>query len=83
MKDDEVPLIPEGVEGDAIRDAFLADERTTLIALASQLHDDAQTAHAIGARARAWVESLRADRGSQAGIESFLQQYDLSTPEGV
>ena len=84
MRDNEhSPPIPEGVEGDAIRDAFLADERTMLIALASQLHDDAQTANAVGARARAWVESLRADRGSQAGIESFLQQYDLATPEGV
>ena len=76
-------FIPEGPEGDAIRDAFVADERTTLVALAAQVAQDDDVTHAIAAQARAWVEAVRADRPSQGGIESFLQQYDLSTPEGV
>jgi len=76
-------LIPESAAGEAIRDAFLADERSTLIALASQIAQDDGAEHAVSRKARAWVESVRADRQSHGGIESFLQQYDLSTPEGV
>ncbi|HEX6793732.1 MAG TPA: bifunctional proline dehydrogenase/L-glutamate gamma-semialdehyde dehydrogenase PutA [Casimicrobiaceae bacterium] len=79
----ELPLIPDGPEGQAIRDAFLADERSTLIALAAQIDDDETARRAIAAKARTWVEAVRDERQSHAGIESFLQQYDLSTPEGV
>ena len=79
----ELPLIPDGPEGQAIRDAFLADERSTLIALAAHVDDDETTRRAIAARARTWVEAVRDERQSHAGIESFLQQYDLSTREGV
>jgi RHH-type transcriptional regulator, proline utilization regulon repressor / proline dehydrogenase / delta 1-pyrroline-5-carboxylate dehydrogenase len=75
--------IPHMPEGAAIRDAFLADERTTLVALAAQIGQDERTERSIAAKARSWVESVRADRQSHGGIESFLQQYDLSTPEGV
>ena len=75
---------PDTPEGAAIRDAFLADERAMLVALAAQVDAgrDAET-RAIAAQARAWVEAVRSERQSQGGIESFLQQYDLSTPEGV
>ena len=76
-------LIPAGPEGAAIRDAFLADERSTLVALAAQVTQDDGAGHAIAAQARAWVEAVRSDQQKQGGIESFLQQYDLSTPEGV
>ena len=34
-------------------------------------------------RRRAWVEGVRAEQAGSAGVESFLQQYDLSTQEGV
>ncbi|MEO9135267.1 MAG: bifunctional proline dehydrogenase/L-glutamate gamma-semialdehyde dehydrogenase PutA [Casimicrobiaceae bacterium] len=81
--DDDAGLIPAGPEGEAIRDAFLADERTTLMALAPQVTQADHAVRAIDAQARAWVESVRDDRPSHGGIESFLQQYDLSTPEGV
>ena len=76
-------LIPPGIEGEAVRGAVLADERSTLVALAAQIaQDDAQT-RAVGEQARRWVEALRADREAGARIESFLREYDLSTPEGV
>ena len=81
--DETIPLLPDTPEGAAIRAAFLADERAVLVALAAQLtQTDAET-RAIAAQARAWVEAVRNERQSQGGIESFLQQYDLSTPEGV
>ena len=76
-------LIPAGPEGAAVRGAFLADERTTLVALAAQIALDDSQARAVADRARRWVEALRAERQANAGIESFLKEYDLSTPEGV
>ncbi len=76
-------LIPAGVEAAAIRDVFIADERTTLVALAAQLAQDDRETRAICDLARHWVGTLRSDSRTGGGIESFLQQYDLSTPEGV
>ena len=81
--DDDAGLIPAGPEGEAIRDAFLADERTTLVALASQVTQADRAVRAIDAQARAWVESVRDDQLSHGGIEAFRQQDDLATPEGV
>ncbi|HSU44710.1 MAG TPA: bifunctional proline dehydrogenase/L-glutamate gamma-semialdehyde dehydrogenase PutA [Casimicrobiaceae bacterium] len=76
-------MIPASPAGEAVRDAFLADEHSTLVALASQIAQDDGAERAVTRKARAWVESVRVDRQSHGGIESFLQQYDLSTPEGV
>jgi RHH-type proline utilization regulon transcriptional repressor/proline dehydrogenase/delta 1-pyrroline-5-carboxylate dehydrogenase len=83
MMDETTAYIPDGPEGAAIRDAFLADEHTTLVALATQAAQHDETVRAVLAQARAWVEAVRSERQAQGGIESFLQQYDLSTPEGV
>ena len=80
---DRQTLLPDGDAGSAIRDAFLADERATLTALAAQVSQGDDAVRGVEAQARAWVEAVRADRETQGGIESFLQQYDLSTPEGV
>ena len=80
---DATPFIPEGPEGQAIRDAYLADERTTLVALAAHAAQDDATRRAVVTQARTWVEAVRSDRQQHGGIESFLQQYDLATPEGV
>src|SRR5207302_9730746 len=44
---------------------------------------DAATAARVSARARGWVELVRAKYANNAGMESFLHQYDLSTQEGV
>ena len=81
--DDRGALIPDTPEGAAIRDAYLADERSTLAALASHVTLDDDAARAVAVQARTWVESVRSERQAHGGIESFLQQYDLSTPEGV
>jgi len=82
MIDESPAFIPDAPEGAAVRDAYLADERTTLVALATQVIQDDETTRAVAAQARAWVEAVRGER-QHGGIESFLQQYDLSTPEGV
>jgi RHH-type proline utilization regulon transcriptional repressor/proline dehydrogenase/delta 1-pyrroline-5-carboxylate dehydrogenase len=82
-RQDNAAFLPESPDGSVIRDAFLADERSTVSALATQAAIESDLAHAVTLQARAWVEGVRTRQASGAGIESFLQQYDLSTEEGV
>ncbi len=76
-------LLPAVPDGHAIRASFLADERITVGALAAQASLDSDTSAQVVRQARTWVEGVRARQLAHAGIESFLQQYDLSTQEGV
>ena len=77
------PLLPEHPDAAAIRADFLADEAAVIARLLPLAATDAATSTRITARARTWVEAVRARQAGNAGIESFLQQYDLSTTEGV
>src|SRR5205823_10363740 len=70
-------------DGAAIRAAFLADERSIVARLAQDAAVDRTESTATAARARAWVEAVRERQQGNAGVESFLHQYDLSTEEGV
>ena len=76
-------MLPEHPPADAIRKAFLADEAETVahLLLLAALSDEASAR--VSARARGWVDAVRARYASSAGMESFLHQYDLSTQEGV
>ena len=78
-----LPLLPVDPDGAAIRAAFLADERSIVARLAQDAAVDGVESAAIAARARAWVEAVRGRPQANAGVESFLHQYDLSTQEGV
>jgi RHH-type proline utilization regulon transcriptional repressor/proline dehydrogenase/delta 1-pyrroline-5-carboxylate dehydrogenase len=65
-----------------IRLTTLADEDETIARLAESAQLDATARQAIGARARQFVEKVRA--GSSSGmLESFLAEYTLSTTEGI
>jgi RHH-type proline utilization regulon transcriptional repressor/proline dehydrogenase/delta 1-pyrroline-5-carboxylate dehydrogenase len=77
------PPLPADPDGAAIRGVFLADERMVVTALVAQASVPHVEADEVAQQARAWVEGVRAHRQGHAGIESFLQQYDLSTQEGV
>ena len=77
------PLLPERPDAAPIRADFLADEASMVARLLPLASADRATSARISARARAWVEAVRARQAGSAGIESFLQQYDLSTQEGV
>jgi len=81
------PLVPARLpatpDGAAIREAFLADERMTVAALAAPASVEPALGVQIAQQARVWVEGVRARASAQAGVESFLAQYDLSTQEGV
>ncbi len=75
--------LPERPDGAAIRAAFLADERMSVMRLAQHAALDDATTAAIVTQARRWVEGVRTGQKASAGVESFLHQYDLSTQEGV
>jgi RHH-type proline utilization regulon transcriptional repressor/proline dehydrogenase/delta 1-pyrroline-5-carboxylate dehydrogenase len=67
----------------AIDRAYRMDETAAVEALiATAAVDDAQ-ARLIAARATQYVGGIRATRAAFGGIEAFLQEYGLSTREGV
>jgi RHH-type proline utilization regulon transcriptional repressor/proline dehydrogenase/delta 1-pyrroline-5-carboxylate dehydrogenase len=77
------PMLPERPDATAIRADFLADEARVVARLLLLASSDTAASARISARARGWVEAVRTRQAGSAGIESFLQQYDLSTQEGV
>src|SRR6266446_1864260 len=76
-------LLPESPDATAIRSAFLADEKQCIASLLQLAAFDEDRSVRVSERARAWVEQVRGKYASNAGMESFLHQYDLSTEEGV
>ena len=68
---------------DAMRTAFLADEATTLEPLLALATVDSSLKASIDATARSLVESVRGRQRANAGMQSFLTQYDLGSQEGV
>jgi RHH-type proline utilization regulon transcriptional repressor/proline dehydrogenase/delta 1-pyrroline-5-carboxylate dehydrogenase len=67
----------------ALRAAFLADEHTMLAALIAEAQQPTDATAAVSQRARGLVEAVRAQQKSNAGMQSFLTQYDLGSQEGV
>ncbi|MGH8166914.1 MAG: bifunctional proline dehydrogenase/L-glutamate gamma-semialdehyde dehydrogenase, partial [Woeseiaceae bacterium] len=67
----------------SISERYLADEQF----LVSQLADAAAVGEALRARieetAELLVHEVRKNAGADGGMEAFLQQYDLSSEEGV
>jgi RHH-type proline utilization regulon transcriptional repressor/proline dehydrogenase/delta 1-pyrroline-5-carboxylate dehydrogenase len=76
-------MLPERPSADLIRETFLADEAWLIARLLSSAGLSEQASARVSARARNWVEAVRARYAASAGMESFLHQYDLSTQEGV
>ena len=66
-----------------LRDAFLADESDTVTALADALALDPQTRAAMAADAMRLVAEVRARPAPALGIETLLQEYELTTAEGI
>jgi RHH-type proline utilization regulon transcriptional repressor/proline dehydrogenase/delta 1-pyrroline-5-carboxylate dehydrogenase len=68
---------------EALRKTFLADENQTLALLlpAARMTDDAN--RSVMAEARRLVEAVRNRRQNEGGMQSLLQEYDLSSQEGV
>src|SRR5450755_3150331 len=76
-------MLPERPPADEIHAAFLADEAGVVGRLLPLAAVAADASGRVDARARAWVDAVRSHHASNVGMESFLQQYDLATHEGV
>lgn len=66
-----------------LRRAYLADEDTSLATLLELARPDEGEARDVDHRARELVRAVRERQQVNAGMQSFLTQYDLSTQEGV
>ena len=66
-----------------INDLFLADEATLVRELADAADPGASGCKKIQATAAQLVSAVRKNSKTDGGIEAFLQQYDLSSAEGV
>ena len=69
--------------GKRINPGYLADEETLVRELARDARCAEDVRERIEAFAESLVESVRGDRSSSTGLDSFLSQYDLSSAEGV
>ncbi len=67
----------------AINDHYLADEAALVRELADAADPGAASREKIQATAAQLVSSVRRNSKADGGIEAFLQQYDLSSTEGV
>jgi len=67
----------------AIDDAWLADETLAVQQLLNQIQLDDSTRQHIDALARELVIGVREKAQAQGNIDAFMQEYDLSSQEGV
>src|SRR3984957_12256550 len=81
-------VVPDNVSltstvGAVINSAFLAPEEPIVRALAERARLAAADAAAVQARGLALVEAVRATRPAGSGLDAFLREYHLASPEGV
>jgi len=74
---------PESSVAAAVNPRYLADETTLVRELAEIARVDDATRARISQTARELVMAVRRNRGKVSGLDAFLQQYDLSSQEGV
>lgn len=79
----EKPLPDREALRGAIDSHYRADESQCVRALLDGLARAHETSQRIDAQARRLVEAVRAERTGRGGIDAFLQEYGLSTQEGV
>jgi len=67
----------------AINHRYLANEEELVRELADRARFTPEQSLRVIARARAFVENVRAQRTKRWGLDAFLREYDLSSQEGV
>ena len=67
----------------AIHDHLFADETALVLKLAADSTLSANEKERVSQLARSLVKSVRDNRSSQGGIDAFMQQFSLSSEEGV
>jgi RHH-type proline utilization regulon transcriptional repressor/proline dehydrogenase/delta 1-pyrroline-5-carboxylate dehydrogenase len=68
---------------DAINRAYLADETEAVSVLLAKARLDPDAENRVSQRARSLVSAVRARRAEQGLLDAFMQEYDLSSEEGV
>jgi len=71
------------IAGDPFTRYYLADEAEAVRDLTAHARLPAQATERILETARRLVESVRAKRRAQGGLDAFMQEYDLSSREGI
>ena len=77
------PLPPETRLRAAIRDAHRQDETAAVAALLAAADMPLEARERIAATARRLVDTVRRERLGKGGLDAFLHEYALSSPEGV
>ena len=72
---------PDTIAG--LSDLYLADEETLVRELADAADPGDSAREKIQATAAQLVRAVRRNKSREGGIDAFLQQYDLSSEEGV
>jgi len=70
-------------ERTAIRKALYKDEAEALRYLVREINLSPEATRSIEARAILFVEAIRRDEADRSGIDSLLQEFALSTDEGI
>ncbi len=76
------PVIPDSLRESMDRN-YLTDETSLVQELLAAARLDPAATERVNDRARALVSAVRARRAEQGVIEAFMQEYDLSSEEGV
>jgi len=76
-------LLPLAPARAAINQAYLIDEDALLNSLLESLHFNAEQLQRIEDLSRSLVVKVRQNSASNSGIDALLQEYDLSSQEGV
>jgi RHH-type transcriptional regulator, proline utilization regulon repressor / proline dehydrogenase / delta 1-pyrroline-5-carboxylate dehydrogenase len=66
-----------------IADHLFADEAALVLRLAAEAELDVSDKPRVETLARGLVSAVRDNRSSQGGIDAFMQQFSLSSEEGV
>ena len=74
------PLTPRPTEFNA---PYAGDDDALIAGFARSLTFDAAADSRIDADATRFIKAIRDDAGSIGGVEDFLREYGLSTPEGL
>src|ERR1700726_2750911 len=77
------PLAPETPLRAAIRDAHPLDETAADAAIIAAADMPAEACERIATTARRLVETVRRERLGKGGLDAFLHEYALSSPQGV
>ncbi|MBT8144725.1 MAG: bifunctional proline dehydrogenase/L-glutamate gamma-semialdehyde dehydrogenase PutA [Gammaproteobacteria bacterium] len=67
----------------ALNDYFLRDEETVVRELLPRVRFEPAAQERVTARAAELVAAVRRNRADTGGLDAFLQEYDLSSQEGI